>query len=322
MKCVINFFKTVVFIGWLVVSLTLFLPAISKAEIEGTQCNPEPTDMNIAYGDLITCNIDPVGDSDTFRFFGTEDEVIVIMAASGFRYCIDLIAPDNSRQTACKSTSRQSIDTTLDQTGTFTILLRDYYGSGSGEYALTLQCLNPPCGDDGPDDVFCNGRKATIVGTEGNDILTGTDGPDVIHGLGGVDIIRGMGGNDTICGGDAADFLSGVDGNDIIFGEHGDDAIWGGPGDDIIDGGDGHDSIKGGYGNDELNGGDGHDVLNGLAGDDILNGNYGNDTLYGGDGVDELVGGWGPNNGTIDNNDSCYDVAGTDIRGCEVFYEQ
>ena len=172
------------------------------------------------------------------------------------------------------------------------------------------------------DNLTCNGQDVTIMGTEGNDIIEGTDGPDVIHGLGGVDIIRGMGGNDTICGGDAADFLSGVDGNDMIFGEHGDDAIWGGPGDDIINGGDGHDSIKGGYGNDELNGGDGHDVLNGLAGNDIINGNYGNDTLYGGDGVDKLTGGWGPNSGTIDNNDSCYDTAGTFTRGCEVFYEQ
>ena len=168
--------------------------------------------------------------------------------------------------------------------------------------------------------VTCNGEQVTIIGTEGNDIIIGTDGPDVIHGLGGVDIIRGMGGDDIICGGDAADFLSGVDGNDIILGEHGDDAIWGGPGNDIIDGGDGHDSIKGGYGNDELNGGDGHDVLDGLAGDDILKGNYGNDTLYGGSGVDQLYGGSGPDNGAIDNNDTCYDTAGTVKSGCEVFY--
>ncbi len=54
-------------------------------------------------------------------------------------------------------------------------------------------------------NIACNGEQVTIIGTEGNDILTGINGPDVIHGLGGVDIIRGMGGNDTICGGDAAD---------------------------------------------------------------------------------------------------------------------
>ena len=144
MKCVINFFKTVVFIGWLVVSLTLFLPAISKAEIEGTQCNPEPTDMNIAYGDLITCSIDPVGDSDTFRFFGTIDDTIVLQAtrqSASLISCIELIAPDNSRQTACAGSVTNRIDTTLDQTGTFTILVTDSSGTGSGPYALALQCL-------------------------------------------------------------------------------------------------------------------------------------------------------------------------------------
>ena len=53
----------------------------------------------------------------------------------------------------------------------------------------------------------------------------------------------------------------------------------------------------------------------------VFSGN-GNDTLYGGDGVDELYGGSGPNNGAIDNNDTCYDTAGTVKSGCEVFYEE
>jgi hypothetical protein len=125
------------------VALTLFLPAISKAEIEGMPCNPEPTDMNIAYGDLITCSIDQAGDSDTFRFFGTTGEVIVLQGTvqSGpIRPCIELIAPDNSREVACSSSGIHRIDTTLNQTGTFTILLRDY-SSSYGEYALALQCL-------------------------------------------------------------------------------------------------------------------------------------------------------------------------------------
>jgi len=171
-------------------------------------------------------------------------------------------------------------------------------------------------------DVFCGGFEATIVGTEGHDVIIGTDGPDVIHGLGASDLIRGMGGDDIICGGDGADFLSGVSGNDIIFGGNGHDAIWGGPGNDTLFGEDGHDTLYGGDGDDELNGDAGDDRLVGLAGDDILNGNYGNDTLYGGDGVDELSGGSGPDNGNIDNNDTCYDVSSTVMDDCEVFYVQ
>jgi Ca2+-binding RTX toxin-like protein len=39
----------------------------------------------------------------------------------------------------------------------------------------------------------CKGLPATIVGTEGRDIITGTAARDVIHGRGGNDVIRGFG---------------------------------------------------------------------------------------------------------------------------------
>ena len=55
----------------------------------------------------------------------------------------------------------------------------------------------------------CAGQEATIVGTEGNDVLVGTDGPDVIVGLGGDDTIRGGEGDDVLCGDDGADQLFG-----------------------------------------------------------------------------------------------------------------
>src|SRR2546426_12503069 len=44
-------------------------------------------------------------------------------------------------------------------------------------------------------------RVATIVGTEGNDLITGTSGDDVIQALGGNDQIDGGDGDDLICGG-------------------------------------------------------------------------------------------------------------------------
>ena len=158
--------------------------------------------------------------------------------------------------------------------------------------------------DIGADEfVICNGEQPTIVGTEGPDVINGTEGPDVIHGLGGVDLIRGLGGDDVICGGDGSDVIGAGSGNDIILGENGHDVIWGGPGNDVLRGGDGNDSIFGGPGNDEVWG------------------NFGNDSLYGKSGADKLFGGWGPVNGTIDNNDTCYDVRWTHNWGCEVFYE-
>src|SRR3989442_11330581 len=54
---------------------------------------------------------------------------------------------------------------------------------------------------------ICNGRRATIVGTQGDDVIYGTPGRDVIAGLGGNDEIHGRGQNDIICGGPGDDFI-------------------------------------------------------------------------------------------------------------------
>ena len=184
-------------------------------------------------------------------------------------------------------------DTCYDKAGTFTRGCEVFYQQDFPVFSAVS--LN---------DLMCNGKKPTIIGTESHDFIEGTAGPDVIHGLGGIDVIIGLGGDDVICGGDGSDVIGAGSGNDIILGENGHDAIWGGSGNDTIRGGDGNDSIYGGPGNDSLHG------------------NHGNDSLYGIDGVDELYGGWGPNSGSIDNNDTCYDTAGTFNWGCEVFYEQ
>jgi Ca2+-binding RTX toxin-like protein len=67
----------------------------------------------------------------------------------------------------------------------------------------------------------CFGKRATIVGTSGNDRLVGTDGPDVIVGRGGDDVIKGRGGDDLICGNYGADRLSGGPGKDSLNGGKG-----------------------------------------------------------------------------------------------------
>jgi uncharacterized protein YkwD len=92
----------------------------------------------------------------------------------------------------------------------------------------------------------CNGLKATIVGTPGNDVINGTPGPDIIAGLAGNDVIRGFGGDDVICGGG---------GNDLIIGGAGNDKLFGGPGVDTLRGMAGRDTLRGDGGNDILNGG-------------------------------------------------------------------
>jgi hypothetical protein len=152
---------------------------------------------------------------------------------------------------------------------------------------------------------FCNGRRATIVGTSGDDVETidGTSGDDVIAGLGGNDTIDGKGGNDMVCGSDGDDtFLQGAapDGADVLIGGTGSDTVdYSARGGDVtvkLDGkaNDGAqkegddveaENVAGGSGDDKLTGDDAANVLTGNAGKDKSEGLGGADTLNGTDGV-------------------------------------
>ena len=94
---------------------------------------------------------------------------------------------------------------------------------------------------------LCDGKAATIVGSEGVDHIAGTPGADVIVGLGGRDRIDGAGGDDRVCGGGDADVLRGGAGDDRLFGQANrirsdrggtwsfGDVLDGGVGDDLLD---------------------------------------------------------------------------------------
>ena len=97
----------------------------------------------------------------------------------------------------------------------------------------------------------CSGALATIVGTNGANVIRGTARRDVIAALGGDDVVRGLGGDDLICLGA---------GNDRGIGGAGADRILGGPGRDILLGGPGIDTLLGLGGRDIARGGRGRDV--------------------------------------------------------------
>lgn len=146
----------------------------------------------------------------------------------------------------------------------------------------------------------CFGRRPTVVGTSGDDVLVGTDRDDVIYGGGGSDTIYGRAGNDRLCGGPA-----------------GFDRVWGGDGRDLIElsgydtdetevqehyataaGGAGPDRIRasgfwtmanGDGGSDSIHGREVH-LLFGDSGDDSLVASDGRSTfIQGGAGDDRLV---------------------------------
>jgi Ca2+-binding RTX toxin-like protein len=144
----------------------------------------------------------------------------------------------------------------------------------------------------------CMGEKATIVGTEGDDLIAGTSKDDVIVALAGNDVISAHDGDDLVCGGDGNDR---IDGGDGFF-----DGIDGGAGDDWIDGGDAtftfaiYDDSPGPVSANlvaKTVTGDGTDTLanvNSLIGspyDDILKGDNGLNLIVGGDGNDRITAG-------------------------------
>ena len=139
----------------------------------------------------------------------------------------------------------------------------------------------------------CAGKRATLIGTDGDDELVATDRSDVIVGFGGADRIEGLGGDDFICGGPGNDLIYGGLGRDSIFGDEGDDRIFGGARSDFLSGGDGNDTIRGGGGGDAIYGDAGNDTLLGNDGNDVMRGGPGNDKIFGGDGDDDIKGGEG-----------------------------
>ena len=109
-----------------------------------------------------------------------------------------------------------------------------------------------PAAAGAADPVMCHDVEATIIGTDGDDILTGTERKDVIHGLGGRDRIYGLDGNDLICGGGGGDTIEGGPGDDRIYGQGGNDKIKGGKGDDTIRAGHHNDRVWGNGGTDTI----------------------------------------------------------------------
>lgn len=139
--------------------------------------------------------------------------------------------------------------------------------------------------EEGPS---CFGAPATIVGTEGADVIEGTPRADVIVGLGGSDFIEGRAGGDRICGGPNPEPNAPEVWPEILEGGMGNDRISGGDGQDDIDG----NTSSSGYSfyepwpegvrdDDILKGGPGPDQLNDRRAGDV-------DKLYGGSTDDSL----------------------------------
>jgi len=105
----------------------------------------------------------------------------------------------------------------------------------------------------------CQGKAATIVGSDGADTLKGTGKADVIVAGAGDDKINAGKGNDIVCGGAGNETIKGGAGKDTLLGEDGKDKLFGQAGKDTLKGGPGADKLVGGPAKDKLQGGPGKD---------------------------------------------------------------
>ena len=90
----------------------------------------------------------------------------------------------------------------------------------------------------------CDGRQATIVGTDRNDTLSGTSGADVIVAKGGNDKVVGYAGADVVCGGPGNDRILTGGGDDIAIGGLGNDTVISSGGADRVVGGEGDETVE------------------------------------------------------------------------------
>ena len=175
-------------------------------------------------------------------------------------------------------------------------------------YAFYLddQTLGLAAGDLAGIRLIYGSAREMIVGTfgadtidrsgslEGEEILARA-GDDTVVGSQGDDLISGGAGNDFLLGGEGADLVASMTGNGQLFGGEGDDRLFAGIGNSRLDGGNGDDILVGGTGGDTLLGGAGNDIILGdpagamMFGSDVIDGGPGDDLLAGGGGADVFV---------------------------------
>ena len=128
--------------------LAYWMPTVLAQDTsEGTACAAEPTDVTIQFSNVITCAIEVAGDTDIFRFDSSgAGEIIRIQVTSPdnkMSPCMEVVAPDNSRENGCTAHYVDRIDITLNQPGSYAILVRSYWSDRTGAYNLTLERLVP-----------------------------------------------------------------------------------------------------------------------------------------------------------------------------------
>jgi Ca2+-binding RTX toxin-like protein len=198
------------------------------------QTNLTPNTLNSFFTQI------PVKTGDVIGFFNATTQPTSCGQAGATGYSAHVFAgdphPGDTQTFTFQVTSKWDVSALLEP---------DCDKDGLGDETQDPNLSTCAAPGPGSTSVFCKGKPATIVGTDGNDVRTGSRGRDVIVGLGGNDSLSGLAGNDLICGGAGKDKLKGGAGKDTLLGQKGKDKLKGGGAKDICKGGKGNDTASG-----------------------------------------------------------------------------
>ncbi len=126
--------------------LLLGLPLSAVGVVEGAACSgAEP--YSVTYGNPLLCSIEAVGDSDTFKFTGAAGTTthIQVTHRSGGYPSFTVYRPDGTVAGSAYSVYQApALDLSVDQTGTWSILVAVTYNNAVMEYTLSLERVVPP----------------------------------------------------------------------------------------------------------------------------------------------------------------------------------
>ena len=116
---------------------------------ESIPCDPEPTDMAISYSDVVSCSIDIVGDVDIFRFSGTAGEVVTVRGSKlaggpNTAPCLELFDPQGGVVGSHCLSQGARIDAALAQTGTYSVLVSEFFNDNTMDYTFLVERVAPP----------------------------------------------------------------------------------------------------------------------------------------------------------------------------------
>ena len=134
--------------------------SVSYAGDTVMDCDPEPTDMNIAYGEFMTggnCVIGSGGDVDLFRFNGSVGDYVVLSLGDGgssnfTQPCFEVRDPANQiviPNTCAPNSSKRVKELLLPSSGSYLILVRED-SNDAVSYGLNLDRLVPPTASSDP----------------------------------------------------------------------------------------------------------------------------------------------------------------------------